>query len=91
MLKENQKLQKDLLKAHAEINRLKGIINNNQIDKDYLIDKLNNQVNKNSTNSGIPTSKEIVNNKKRLVPIHIIIELLPTEKKVPSSIIKVVL
>lgn len=65
LLKENQKLQEDLLKAHAEINRLKEIINNNQIDKDYLIDKLNNQVNKNSTNSGIPTSKEIVNNKKK--------------------------
>ena len=48
-----------------EINRLKGIINNNKIDKDYLIDKLNNQVNKNSTNSGIPTSKEIAKKNKK--------------------------
>ena len=46
LLEENQKLQEDLLKAYNEINRLKGIINNNKIDKDYLIDKLNNQVNK---------------------------------------------
>lgn len=65
LLAENQKLQEDLLKAYDEINRLKGIINNNKIDKDYLIDKLNNQVNKNSTNSGIPTSKEIANKNKK--------------------------
>ena len=65
LLEENQKLQEDLLKAYNEINRLKGIINNNKIDKDYLIDKLNNQVNKNSTNSGIPTSKEIAKKNKK--------------------------
>ena len=60
-----QNLQEDLLKAYDEINRLKGFINNNIVDKDYLIDKLNNQVNKNSTNSGIPTSKEIINRNKK--------------------------
>lgn len=65
LLAENQKLHEDLLKAYNEINRLKGIINNNKIDNDYLIDKLNNQINKNSTNSGIPTSKEIANKKKK--------------------------
>lgn len=65
LIEKNQKLQEDLLKAYDEINRLKGIINNNEVDKDYLIDKLNNQVNKNSTNSGIPTSKEIVNKNKK--------------------------
>lgn len=65
LLAKNQKLQEELLKAYDEINRLKGIINNNKTDKDYLIDKLNNQVNKNSTNSGIPTSKEIANKNKK--------------------------
>ena len=65
LIEENQKLKEDLLKAYDEINRLKGIINNNEVDKDYLIDKLNNRVNKNSTNSGIPTSKEIANKNKK--------------------------
>lgn len=64
LLLENQKLKEDLLKSYDEINRLKKIINNN-VDKDYLIDKLNSQINKNSTNSGIPTSKEIVNKNKK--------------------------
>ena len=80
LLVENQKLQEDLLKAYDEINRLKEIINNNKIDKDYLIDKLNNHVNKNSTNSGIHTSKEIANKIRRLVLIHITIELLLVKK-----------
>lgn len=66
LLEKTQKLQEDLLKAYDEINRLKGIINSNdEENKDYLIDKLTNQVNKNSTNSSISTSKEIVNNKKK--------------------------
>ena len=64
-IEEYQKLQEDLLKAYDEINRLKEFINNNTTDKDYLIEKLNNQVNKNSTNSGIPTSKEIINKNKK--------------------------
>lgn len=54
---ENKKLKSDLEKAYKEINRLKKQINN--IDKDYLIDKLTNQINKDSSNSSIPTSKEI--------------------------------
>lgn len=51
-------LELELNRAYEEINRLKKSINNS--DKDYLIDKLNNQVSKNSTNSSIPTSKEII-------------------------------
>ena len=60
---ENQKLKEELSKAYVEINRLKCTINNTDIDKDYLIDKLNNQVHKDSSNSSIPTSKEIRTNK----------------------------
>ena len=59
---ENNKLRNDLNSAYKEIERLKREINdkdNLYFDKDYEIDKLNNQVNKNSSNSGIPTSKEI--------------------------------
>ena len=59
---EKEELKKELSKAYEEIKRLKRIIcndNEDNDDKDYLIDKLNNQVNKNSTNSSIPTSKEI--------------------------------
>ena len=55
---ENQKLQNDLVKALEEIDRLKSQINNNSNLK-YTIDKLANQLNKDSSNSGIPTSKEI--------------------------------
>lgn len=58
---ENQKLKEELSNALDEINRLKSIINNDCNDKDYLIDKLNNQVHKDSSNSSIPTSKEIKN------------------------------
>lgn len=62
---ENKNLKCDLNNAYEEINRLKNQINNsNNIDKDYLIDKLNNQVNKDSTNSSIPTSKEIMSNRR---------------------------
>lgn len=59
---ENNKLKDDLEKAYKEIERLKKEINykdNLHSSKDYEIDKLNNQVNKDSSNSGIPTSKEI--------------------------------
>ena len=62
---ENDKLKTELSNALIEIARLKSQSNNNEKDnkknndKDYTIDKLTNQVNKDSTNSGIPTSKEI--------------------------------
>lgn len=60
ILEETKILKSELNKAYEEINRLKNQINtDNNTDKDYLIDKLNNQVNKDSTNSSIPTSKEI--------------------------------
>lgn len=61
LIKENTILNDKLKCAYNEINRLKIQISNNDdtFDKDYKIDKLTNQVNKNSTNSGIPTSKEI--------------------------------
>ena len=54
-------MQEVLLKVYDKINKLKGIINNNIVDNDYLIEKLN----KNSTNSEISTSKEIVNKNKK--------------------------
>lgn len=60
--KANANLKKELENAYEEINRLKSQIENNTItenDKNYIIDKLTNQVNKNSSNSGIPTSKEM--------------------------------
>ena len=61
LIKENTILIDKLNDAYNKINRLKTQISNNDdtIDKDYKIDKLTNQVNKDSTNSGIPTSKEI--------------------------------
>lgn len=39
--------------------------NNIEKNKDYIIDKLTNQVNKDSTNSSISTSKEMKHNKKK--------------------------
>lgn len=63
-IEENIKLQKDLSIAYEEIDRLKTQINNNTEDNNsYVLDKLNNQLNKNSSNSGIPTSKEIKKSK----------------------------
>lgn len=61
LIEENSKLKEELNKAIKEIDRLKTEITlkNKSKDKDYLIDKLNNQINKDSTNSSIPTSKEI--------------------------------
>ena len=58
---ENTKLKEELNKALKEIDRLKLelISKNEENDKNYMIDKLTNRVNKNSTNSSIPTSKEI--------------------------------
>ncbi len=51
-------LKEELSKAHNEIDRLKKYITNLE-DKNYKIDKLTNQVNKDSSNSNIPTSKEL--------------------------------
>lgn len=62
LLEENSKLKNELNNAYSEISRLKSQIAE-QKNKDYKIDKLTNQVNKNSTNSGIPTSKEMSCNK----------------------------
>ncbi len=54
LIEENKKLKEELNNALKEIDRLKSERENN-----YLIDKLTNQVSKDSTNSSIPTSKEI--------------------------------
>ena len=65
---ENIKLKKELKNAYEEIKRLKLQIGNKddvKDNKDFIIDKLTNQVNKNSTNSGIPTSKEIKKSKNK--------------------------
>ena len=60
LIEENTKLKEELKKALNEIERLKTEFNlKDNNDKDYIIDKLTNRVNKNSTNSSIPTSKEI--------------------------------
>lgn len=57
LLVENQKMKEDLEKAYQEINRLK-IELKEQDTKDYQIDKLTNQVNHDSSNSGVTTSQE---------------------------------
>ena len=61
IMEENTKLKAELKNALKEIDRLKTemTLKNKSNDKDYLIEKLTNRVNKNSTNSSIPTSKEI--------------------------------
>ena len=56
LAEENIKLKEDLNNALKEIERLKSEKENKN---DYLIDKLTNQISKDSTNSSIPTSKEI--------------------------------
>lgn len=56
-----ESLNKKLDSAIEEINRLKKEIKTSD-EKNYLIDKLNNQINKDSTNSSIPTSKESIKN-----------------------------
>ncbi len=64
-IEENKNLKNDLDKAHEEINRLKTELHNKElVNNDYLIDKLNNQLNKDSTNSSIPTSKETKNKRR---------------------------
>ena len=57
-IEEINKLKLELTNTLNEIDRLKSQISNKE-NKDYKIDKLTNQVNKDSTNSGIPTSKEL--------------------------------
>ena len=58
---ENTQLKEQLNNALKEIDRLKLELtsSNENEDKDYIIDKLTNRVNKNSTNSSIPTSKQL--------------------------------
>lgn len=68
LIEEINQLKKELEETYKEINRLKNELakrQENEVDKDYEIDKLTNQVNKNSSNSGIPTSKEIKKSKKK--------------------------
>ena len=59
---ENKKIKEELVKSYKEIERLKIELQNFSNDQDYLIDKLNNQINRDSTNSSIPTSKESIKN-----------------------------
>lgn len=68
LIEEINQLKKELEESRKEINRLKNELAKRQeteVDKDYEIDKLTNQVNKDSTNSGIPTSKEIKKTKNK--------------------------
>ena len=53
-IEENLKLKEEVNKALKEIDRLKS-----EKEQNYIVDKLTNQINKNSSNSSIPTSKEI--------------------------------
>ena len=62
LFNENNILKEKLSKVYTEIERLKFQINTTSKDKDYLIDKLNNQINKDSSNSSISTSKESIKN-----------------------------
>ena len=71
LIEINNELELKLSKAEQEIERLKNQISQkeNIENKDkYKIDKLINQVNKNSSNSGIPTSMEIGNKKEKTGP-----------------------
>ena len=65
LVEENNELKNKLSDALNEVDRLKKQIENKDLDKDYMIDKLTNQVTKDSTNSSIPTSKEIRTKKER--------------------------
>lgn len=60
--KYKKETENKLNNAYDELNRLKEELDKykqNENNKDYKIDKLTNQVTKDSTNSSIPTSKEI--------------------------------
>lgn len=68
LLEKIAKLESQLEASNKEIDRLKNELlkrQENEFHKEYEIDKLTNQVNKDSTNSGIPTSKEIKKTKKK--------------------------
>ena len=67
LIKENTMIKENYSKALQEIERLKEQlhIQNLKEDKDYAIDKLKNQVSKDSTNSSIPTSKELIRKNKK--------------------------
>ena len=57
---QNDILKNKLNDAYKEIERLRAQINNEtNVDNKYITDKLESKINKNSSNSGIPTSKEI--------------------------------
>lgn len=62
---EKEQLKTVLEEAYQEIDRLKSLHEEFQSKDEliYEVDKLTNQVNKDSTNSGIPTSKEIKSKK----------------------------
>ena len=68
LVERNKELEVELNKAYKEIERLKNQIIQEENKEKYTIDKLTNQVNKNSTNSGIPTSMEMVNRKEKTGP-----------------------
>lgn len=64
LIEKINNLQNELSSAYEEIDRLKTELNSKDEikDKDYEIDKLKSQINKDSSNSSIPTSKEIKHN-----------------------------
>ena len=84
---QNDILKNKLNDAHEEINRLKTQINNEtNVDNKYIIDKLESKINKDSSNSGIPTSKEI--KKAKTGTNHITIERKVVPKMVDNMDIK---
>ena len=68
LVERNKELEVELNKAYKEIERLKKQIMQKENKDKYTIDKLTNQVNKNSTNSSIPTSKEMSFKKEKTGP-----------------------
>ncbi len=68
LVERNKKLEVELNKAYQEIERLKKQILQKENTDKYTIDKLTNQINKNSTNSSIPTSKEMEFKKEKSGP-----------------------
>ena len=68
LVERNKELEVELNKAYKEIERLKNQIIQEENKDKYTIDKLTNQVNKNSTNSSIPTSKEMSFKKEKTGP-----------------------
>ena len=64
LMKELENYKEKFENCKEELEKCKAELEKYKTDKDYLIDKLTNQVNKDSTNSSIPTSKEIKHPKK---------------------------